>query len=137
MKTSKPEIKSSSTKTTTSTVGSSVGNTIGGKAGTSGLSASAKSSIGTKASNVGVSKTGSVGSTKSSVGATTSSKGNSISFGSVNFDAQKNLLKVKTTQGSSQILCCITGDALRECFHAGTSAQDLEKSFRDHETEIS
>lgn len=66
----------------------------------------------------------------------TGTKGNSISFGAVNFDAQKNILKVRTTQGNSQILCCITGDALRECFHAGTSAQDLEKTFHQHEREI-
>jgi hypothetical protein len=117
----------SSVRGTTGSIGggSSV-RTSGSIGGTSGVRTS-----GTTGTSGSTKQTGSIG-----TGTTGTKGGNSISFGAVNFDSQQNLLKVRTTQGNSQILCCITGDALRECFHAGTSAQDLEKTFHQHEKEI-
>lgn len=111
------------------------GSSTGGMSSTGGIGGGAIRSTSGITSGSSSKQTGSL-STGSTGTGTTGSKGNSISFGAVNFDSQKNLLKVRTTQGNSQILCCITGDALRECFHAGTSAQDLEKSFHQHEKEI-
>lgn len=130
---------SSSIKTGSSTKTSGgLGKTAGGiSAGSSSARGTGTGGLGTigGTSSRGTSG-GSIKQTGSMGTGTTGSKGNSISFGAVNFDSQLNLLKVRTTQGNSQILCCITGDALRECFHAGTSAQDLEKSFHQHEKEI-
>lgn len=131
--------KSSTKSGSTTKTSGGLGKTAGGisAAGAPPVRGQSSGSIGgsTRGTSGGTSggtvkQTGSLGS------GTTGGKGNSISFGAVNFDSQLNLLKVRTTQGNSQILCCITGDALRECFHAGTSAQDLEKTFHQHEKEI-
>lgn len=137
----KPSTTTTSAKST-SKAGSKTKSTGGiGGSSTRGQSASTSGYGGTSSiGGTGGIGGGSVRSTSSQTGSlggtTTGGKSNSISFGAVNFDSQKNLLKVRTTQGNSQILCCITGDALRECFHAGTSAQELEKSFHQHEREI-
>lgn len=158
MKQSKPEINTSKTSSQPKQLGAkavkpstSAKPSSGIKAGSSTKTSGGlgKTAGGISAGSLSVRGSGSIGgaSTRGTSGGTvkqtgsmgtgtTGSKGNSISFGAVNFDSQLNLLKVRTTQGNSQILCCITGDALRECFHAGTSAQDLEKSFHQHEKEI-
>ncbi len=63
-------------------------------------------------------------------------KPNSISFGPVNYDKDKHVLRTQGNFGDTKITCSITEDALKEVYFTKGGEKECVLSFKQHEPQI-